>query len=152
MKFGTPDFPHLLSLVSSLLAGMWFMEPIRMGWVGRDLSKTIWSNPPPWAGTSLFRPLFQALTVATADPETGTCSMAQTHSNFPRKSCPLTVGQQSFASFKTFATYKWAWKGIGWEMCFRMPCWICKHGLELQSINTRVQWKARVPLIVCRTQ
>lgn len=52
----------------------------------------------------LLLPPLQALTVETADPETGTCSMAQTCSNFPRRSCPLTVGQQSFASFTTFTS------------------------------------------------
>jgi len=50
--------------------------------------------------------LLQALTAATADPETGACSTAQTHSDFPWRSCPLTVGQQSFASFKTSTRYK----------------------------------------------
>lgn len=144
-----------------LVCGSWN----RIEWVGLEETFQRPSGPTPRPGhghhssTHFFKgpiklllPPLPPLPVATADPETSACSMAQTRSNFPRRSCPLTAGQQSFASFRAFARYKWAWKGIGSEMCFRMPCWMCKHGWELPSINTGVRRKARLLLIVRRTQ
>lgn len=59
----------------------------------------------------LLPPPLWALTVATANPDTSTCSMAQTRSSSPRRSCSLPPGQQSFAAFKTFARYQGARKG-----------------------------------------
>lgn len=112
-KFGNLHPPLLLSQchLCLLVSGM--------GWVGRDLSKAVWSKPHPRQGyhsSTHFSKgpvkLLLALTWATADPETGACSLPQTCSNFPWRRCPLTTGQQSFTSFKTFAGYKWLWRGI----------------------------------------
>lgn len=57
-KFGNLHCLHLLSQCHLCLL-VWLVEMHGMGWVGRDLSKAVWSKPPSWAGTSLFHPLFQ---------------------------------------------------------------------------------------------
>lgn len=108
-------------------------------------SSPLFSKPP----VKLVPPPLRALTVATADPETSTCSMAQTRSSSPRRSCPLPPGQQSFAGFKPFAGYQRARKGrvtSGSEQASGCPLERVRCDLSV------LEWKARLLLSVRSTQ
>lgn len=137
-KFGTLHCPPLVSWcpLCLQLSGLWNCKE----WDGLEGTFQKLSGPSPHpsqghhSSIHFFKgpiKLLLTLTGATADPETGTCWLAQTCSNFPWRRCPLTTGQKSFASFKTFARSKRAWRGIspsGSGRCFRTcltSCWMC---------------------------